>query len=75
MTHNFISKKNGSDDLLQATSQECKQLLAKLKNVVTSSDKMHTELHPRKTVETEVFPDVIVLFKVKLKDEEPPCTL
>jgi len=36
---------------------------------------MHTELIPRKTVETEVFPEVNVLFKIKLKDEEPPCTL
>ena len=26
-------------------------------------------------METEVFPDVTVLFKIKLKDEEPPCTI
>jgi hypothetical protein len=60
---------------MQATSYECKKLLARLHKVVSKSDKLHYELMPNKPFEAEAFTEVPVNLKIRLKDEEPPCTI
>ena len=53
---------------MRNTSQECKKLLAKLKKVVSHSDKLHSELYVNKFFEAEAFFEVPVHLKVRIKN-------
>ena len=61
--------------ILQETKVECKALLAKLNNIVTSEEQMHKVLNDGLSQEFELFPDCNLQLKIKLKDRMLPLSV
>jgi len=49
--------------------------MASLKQVVVSSDQVHTQIYEKEAHDFEVLADIPTYLKLKIKDKLPPCTI
>jgi hypothetical protein len=61
--------------MLKNADSECKRLKARLDRLVTNSNKLYTQLNEGMSKEYEVLEGLGQMFKVSLKDKEPPLVV
>lgn len=61
--------------MLSETKLECKALMAKLQNIVTTEEKIHYLLGDGISPDLDCYADVDLFLKLRIKDRNMPVTI
>ena len=61
--------------MLRQTSKETNILKARLKRIVTCGENLHEIIDERKIKPIELYEDIPMHCKLRIKDKNPPCTI